>query len=225
MIYGQCYTATYSITQDYSKQDIALDLKKKLSKNAQQNKEIYKLIQSSTHSSEWVDSIATICESGIFKIEPKVISKSNSNGTFHLVYDVASGKHCFAVQKPKYLDCWEITGPIIYGNSNDRYYRAQKAGSNDYVIFDSEVPVNHNVMLIQQIPGLVVEAFLHNATRIVLLDFRSSSCSALNDYINQIEAANCIDVKYEEDIDIGAFINPFTDLISNKDFQCVQSFR
>ena len=62
IIYGQCYTATYSITRDYTNTDISLSLKKKLAKNAQENKKIYQFIQSPTHSSEWVDSIANIVE-------------------------------------------------------------------------------------------------------------------------------------------------------------------
>jgi hypothetical protein len=222
-INDQCYSASYSLVSDYTNEDLPLKMKKKLSKGAKQNKKIYKILQSSTYSFEQVDSIAHICGGQSIMVKPEVVIRTIGQESVDYFYYPQTEQKCYSVQEPEYLDGWKITGPISYENSDDRYFKALKENSDDYVIFDSNTPVSHNLKLIRGIPGLVVEASI-GMQRIMLLDFKTSSCSDLADRMKQFQAIDREKVKRADHIDISDFLNPFTDLINSDDFQCVESF-
>ena len=221
-ISDQCYSATYSIVSDYTNEDLPLMMKKRLSKSAKENKDIYTIVQSSTHSFEQVDSIAHICEGATIMVKPEVVIRAIGKKSVDFFYYTKTEKKCFSVQEPEYLDDWKITGPISYKNSTDRYFKALKENSDDYVIFDSNSPIPHNLKLIRGIPGLVVEASI-GMKRIMLLDFKTLSCSDITERIKQFQEIDRVKVKRTNHIDVREFIS-ITDHISSDDFECVKSF-
>ncbi|MEZ5059219.1 MAG: hypothetical protein R2879_19460 [Saprospiraceae bacterium] len=184
----QCFTATYSIVSDYSNTGWDPVLIKTLSKEAESNKLIYTISQSSTQSYEQVDSIAFICGGQPAIVKQEGIFRTAGQESIDYFYFGVDEPRSFSVLKPKYLDGWKIKGPIAFNGSKDRYFKAVKGDSDDYLIFDTNTPVPHNMKLITGIPGLVVEASI-GRDRINLLDFKSSSCSYLNDKINQVQKA------------------------------------
>ncbi len=219
----QCYTATYSLTSDYTHEDLPLAMKKRMSKAARQHKKIYKIVQSSTHSFEQVDSIAQICGGQPVMVKPEVIIRAIGQESADYFYYPKAEQKCYTVQEPEYLDDWKITGPIPYENTDDRYFKAVQENSDDYVIFDSNMPVSHNLKLIREIPGLVVEASIRTQ-RMVLLEFKASSCDDLAYRLKQSRETDREMVRQADDIDVNDFMNPFTDLINSADFECVESF-
>jgi hypothetical protein len=221
----QCFTATYSIVSDYSNTGWAPILIKTLSEETESNKIIYTISQSSTHSYEQVDSIAFICGGKPIGIEQKGIVRTKGQEAIDYFYYAADEPLSFSVLKPEYLDGWKITGPISFNGSEDRYFKAVKGDSDDYLIFDTNTPVPYNMKLITGIPGLVVEASI-GRDRISLLDFKSSSCSYLNNKLSQVKSASRKEVQTAELIEKSDFM----DIMSGKgymrsnDFQCVESF-
>ena len=217
-----CYSATYSIVSDYTNENFPLQMKKKLSKSAKENKKIYTIVQSSTHSFEQVDSIAHICEGETIMVKPKVVIRVIGQESVDFFYYTKTEKKCFSIQEPEFLDDWKIKGSVPYKNSTDRYFKAVKENSDDYVIFDSNTPVPHNLKLIRGIPGLVVEASI-GTQRMMLLDFKTSSCSDLADRVKQFQEIDRVKVKRAKQINVREFIS-LTDHISSDDFECVKSF-
>jgi hypothetical protein len=222
---NQCFSATYSIVSDYTNEDLPLLYKKQLSDAAKQNKKIYTITQSSTHSYEQLDSIAHICGGESIMYKPEVIVRTKGQESIDYFYITETEQRCFSVQEPAYLDDWKITGPMPYKNTEDRYFKAFKQDSDDYVIFDSNTPVPLNLKLIRGIPGLIVEASI-GVAHMRLLDFKSASCANLNGKIKQVEKASREKVKRADLIDLGDFLNPLTGqgFMSSDDFECVESF-
>ncbi len=222
-INGQCYSATYSLVSDYTNEDLPLKMKKKLSKGAKENKRIYKILQSSTYSFEQIDSIAHICGGQPIMVKPEIVIRAIGEKSVDYFYYPQREQKRYSVQEPEYLDDWKIMGSVSYKNSDDRYFKALKEDSDDYIIFDSNTPVTHNLKLIRGIPGLIVEASI-GMQRMMLLDFKTSSCSDLTDRMKQFQAIEPEMVKRADHIDVSDFLNPFTDLINSEDFECVESF-
>ncbi len=218
-----CFSATYSLVTDYSQENLPLKLMKKISKVAGQNRLIYKIIQSPTHSFEKVDSIAHICGGSSIGVEPKEIIRRAGREAIYLLYSTKKDKKCFVVQEPKYLDAWKITGPVSYQGTDDRYFKATQENTTDYVIFNPNLPVPYNLKLIRNIPGLVVEANI-GMQRMKLIEFKALPCAELTDRIEDFETVEKAKVKRVDDVDFRDFMNPLTDQIRSDDFQCVQSF-
>ncbi len=218
----QCYTATYSIVSDYSNEGLPLNLKKIFAKQARENRYIYKIIQSPSNSFELIDSIAHICGARTIMVKPEIIIREMNQESVDYYYQTKTENKCYTVKEPEYLDGWKIIGPISYKKRDDRYFKATKESSDDYVIFDSNTPVPHNLKLIRGIPGLVIEASI-GIQRMKLLEFKASSCSQMANKIKQFQDIERIKVKRKDYIDF-SFMNSDTDLITNDKFECVESF-
>jgi len=216
------FVATYIIESDYSKEDLPSIMKNKLSLSSKQNRKIYKIVQSSALSFEMVDSIAHKCGGESIMIKPEVIIREKGLESVDYYYNTVNVQKRYSVQEPKYLDNWEISGPVAYQNSKDRYFRAVKENTNDYIIFDSMKPVSNNIMLIRGIDGLVVEALI-GVNRIVLHESSTMSSSKLSSQIRQFQEVHRVNVRLEDHIDFSLLIGSHAELTSSEDFICVES--
>lgn len=224
LTWSQCYVATYSIETDYSHTEMPEHMKSKLQNVTRKNRTIYKIAASPTWSYEWVDSIAHLCNSESFKEEPKSILRSAGEASIDIVYSLLNSYHRYKVGNPAYHKHFSTIEASEDKNLSSQYFKMIDMESNDFVIFDSERPVLFNLKLIEQVPGMIVEAFIDDK-HIHLLAVDSYRCEDLEDKIGFIEELHATEVDDEKDIDIRESMqeNP-ANYISNTDFQCIDRF-
>ncbi len=217
-----CFSASYSISLDYSNENLPLPLKKRIMKSMAKNKIIYKMIHSATNSYELADSIARTCDSNPIIFQAKVLIRAVEHQTVKILPGLKNINKCYEIQKPDYLDKWEISGPVAYRNTNNRYFKAIRKNTEDYVIFDAEVPTRFNIKLIENIPGLVVEALIGNE-KIKLLEYKTISDDLLSRLVDKLSEVNC--KKFQQQADLDTAENGIFDenMLKSNDFQCVEA--
>ncbi len=220
---GQCISAIYQSTKDYIGERYSPQFKAIMNENANQQHVIYKILQTSKWSLEWPDSIAYACtkqnRSGL--LNEIILHDFYKQQTF-FIFPLKIDTVYFKTNNPGYLQNWDAPLPVEYNGIKGRYFKLRDKANTNYVIFDPLVPSIINIKLLNGIPGLVVEAKI-NTLYFKLIEFNTLSCDIINEKLKHFNLERSKKISTRASLDVDSFHNPWTDIMWNTDFKCIDN--